>query len=95
MVPHWVNKGYIDAWKTCLDNNASPSSGGAETRIQTRFNTTLETTHLVEQIILPGSFAPKLPEAMKMYTGRYVMTNVTPLRAEGQITWREFPIESK
>ena len=23
------------------------------------------------------------------------MTNVIPLRAEGQITWREFPIESK
>ena len=67
MVPHSINKGYIDAWKTCLENNISPSSGGAETRIQTHWNTTQNTTHLVKQVIIPGSFARKLPEVMKKY----------------------------
>ena len=94
-VPHWVNKGYIDAWKECLDSNVSPSSGGAETRIQTHWDRRRGTTQLVEATILPGTYKVEMPEAVKEYYYKYLNFHIIPLRVEAEITWREFPIESQ
>ena len=94
-VPHWVNKGYIDSWKKCLENNAHLSTKGAETRIQTYWNKRSETTQLVETSIVPGTYKIEMPEVVREYIHKYRNFHIVPLRAETEITWKEFPMRSQ